>query len=279
MFPFEEILSDATAPDTEGMAWMASPPADILGFPGPCFPPLLPRADLAGSFLSRLAHTVTQPLRSAVNVAERAVETPFQVAERVAMTPFALMSRAANKLPSFPSRSPGGGAPAPMPMPMPDPSAMQDPGTPDGGDDMSSGYQMGQRHPGGHVVGFHLADYLPSFMKSKGAGELLVSSVPGGATAKEAHAIANKALKDGTLNPQHVKGASALLKKARAGHTPSMRKIAALKRAAGSGDPHAEVAMDRLKLVNTLQTGRQTEATGGTSSLRHLRNIGLATLR
>jgi hypothetical protein len=125
-------------------------------------------------------------------------------------------------------------------------------------------------------MGFHFSDYLPSFMRPKSAGELLVSAAPGGVTALAAKNIANKALQDGTLNPDHVRKASATLKAARNGHAGSLRKIARLKQAAGRGDPHAEVALDRLKLVDSIHTGRKTG--GHTSSLRHLRNIGLATL-
>jgi hypothetical protein len=284
MYPFQEIYPPNDA-SKEGLHYMANPPQDVIAGVAE----LAARGDLTGeqvgSFFGRLEHALTQPARSAFNVAERAVTTPFQVAERVAMTPFALMARAANRLPSMPgSGPPGGGARAPGPQ-MPDPTQ-----SPDGGGDDAMSQQDASAgtwmHPGHrhhhygqphHMMGFHLSDLLPDFMKKKPAGELLISAVPGGATALEARNIANKALDDGTLKPEHVTMSSRLLQLAHLGHKPSLAKIAKLKQSAGRGDPHAEVALDRLKLIEAIRSGRR--GGGHTSSLRHLRNVGLATLR
>lgn len=120
---------------------------------------------------------------------------------------------------------------------------------------------------------------MPGFMSnlfSKPAGKLLISAVPGGATAMQARDIANKALADGSLDPAHLKAAAGITKLARQGHKASIAKIAKLKKAAGGGDPHAEVAMDRLKLADSIQHGGASNQT--TSTLRNLRNMGLATL-
>lgn len=313
MYPFREIFPSDDA-SKAGLHYMANPPADIIGHldyedyarrrgvlelaeRGDIDPASLDAeaaADLMGSFFGRLAHAITQPIRSVANVAETAIEVPFQAAERVAMTPFRLLQRGAGYLPGAPRG--GGGAPAPGAGPAAPPSA--DPTqSPDGGgdDSMNADASAGsfwrgvpahrrhhmrrlieaQRLP--HVMGWQFSDYLPSFLRSKPAGELLVSAVPGGATALEAKNIANKALGDGTLKPEHVSMASKLLKLAHLGHGPSVAKIAKLKQSAGRGDPHAEVALDRLKLVESIQGGRKT-GPGTTSSLRHLRNVGLATL-
>lgn len=131
-------------------------------------------------------------------------------------------------------------------------------------------------------MGFGLPDWHPlAFLErhnpfSHPAGELLVSAVPGGVAAKEAHAIASKALKAGTLKPEHLKKAGALTRAARSGHKGSVKKIAQIKQSAGRGDPHAEVALDRLRLADSIQRGGTVEQS--TTSLRHVRNIGLASI-
>ena len=134
------------------------------------------------------------------------------------------------------------------------------------------------------MMGFGLPDWHPlKFLEqhnpfsSTPAGELLVSAVPGGVAAKEAHRIATDALKDGTLKPGHLKKAGNLARAARSGHKGSIAKIAKLKALSGKGNPHAEVAMDRLRLADTLQRGGTVQQS--TTSLRHLRNVGLSTLK
>lgn len=129
--------------------------------------------------------------------------------------------------------------------------------------------------PDWHPLKF-LEDHNP-FKSSTPAGELLVSAVPGGVAAKEAHEIATKALKSGALKPAHLKQAGNLARAARSGHKGSLTKIAAIKHKAGKGDPHAEVAMDRLRLADTIQRGGMVHPS--TTSLRHLRNIGIASLK
>jgi hypothetical protein len=255
--------------------------------------------DGVGSIFGRIAHAATQPFRSVANVAVRAAEVPFQVAERVAMTPFALAARAANALPGMPHGGGGGGAPAPAAAPaMPDDTQPMDPGDGGGDPSMSAGNWMHpskqggrhhhhHRHPGGFrggaLMGFGLPDWHPlNFLErhnpfSHPAGELLVSAVPGGVAAKEAHSIASKALKAGTLKPEHLKKAGSLARAARSGHKGSIKKIAQIKQRAGRGDPHAEVALDRLRLADGIQRGGTVEQS--TTSLRHLRNIGLASLK
>jgi hypothetical protein len=93
------------------------------------------------------------------------------------------------------------------------------------------------------------------FHRAKPAGKLLVSATPGGTTALQAHAIATKALKSGALKPDHLKKAGALTKAGRKGDDKALVKIAGIKAAAAKGNPHAAVALDRLKLANCLQTG------------------------
>jgi hypothetical protein len=243
--------------------------------------------DEAGSFFGRLAHAVTQPMRSVVNVAEKAIETPFQVAERVAMTPFNIVSRLANKLPGGGGGG-GGGAPAAAPGPqIPDSSTPTDPGTDGGGDDPMAGNWMHpsqrrrRRNPA--TMGLGLPDWHPlNWIEEhnpfgKKPGELLVSAVPGGVAAKEAHAIATKALKAGTLKPAHLKAAGNLARAARSGHRGSLKKIAGIKQKAGRGDPNAEVALDRLRLADSIQQGGGVHQS--TTSLRHLRQVGLASLK
>jgi hypothetical protein len=278
-------LLDVFEPHVPDMSLMA--PRGVSGCNG--IDELVMRGDLdpeVGFSLRHLVHDVTQPIRSVANVAEQAATVPFQLAERVAMTPLRLLQAAGNKLPG----APGGGTPAAAPdaAAAPDPSAT-DPGDGEGDPTMNadasgSAWRQGQNHahrhqhhkPRTHVMGFQMSDYLPSFMKSKPAAKLLVSAVPGGATAMEAHDIANKALADGSLNPTHVTMASKLLKLAHLGHKPSIAKIAKLKQSAGRGDPHAEVAVDRLKLVHSIQNGSTTPQTA--TGLGQLRRIGLATL-
>lgn len=134
------------------------------------------------------------------------------------------------------------------------------------------------------VTGFGLPDWHPlKFLEehnpfsSTPAGDLLVSAVPGGVAAKDAHAIATKALKDGTLSPKHLKKAGELARAARGGHKGSIKKIANIKGLAGKGNPHAEVALDRLKLADTIQRGGTIQQS--TTSLSHLRRVGLSTMK
>jgi len=118
---------------------------------------------------------------------------------------------------------------------------------------------------------------LNLFHKAKPAGKLLVSATPGGTTALQAHAIANKAIKSGALKPEHLKKAAALTKAGRKGDDKALVKIASIKAQAGRGDPHAQVALDRIKLAHCLQTGQVCKGGGGTLSRNY--SDGLAALR
>ena len=141
-----------------------------------------------------------------------------------------------------------------------------------------TGFNLPDWHPLAALENMHPLAALERLNPfSKPAGELLVSAVPGGVAAKEAHDIAKKALANGTLKPAHLKKAGDLARAARSGHKGSIAKIAKLKGMAGKGNPHAEVAMDRLKLADTIQRGGTM--TQSTTSLRHLRNIGLSSLK
>lgn len=137
------------------------------------------------------------------------------------------------------------------------------------------GHHHHKRRHNAAAAGFGVPGFIQNFY-NKPAGKLLISAVPGGATALEAHAIAKAALADGSLNPDHLEAAGKITKAARAGHKPSIAKIAKLKHAAGKGNPHAEVAMDRLKLADSIQNGRRSGQT--TTTMRNLRNVGIATL-
>ncbi len=114
------------------------------------------------------------------------------------------------------------------------------------------------------------------FHAVKPAGKLLVSATPGGTTALQAHAIANKALKSGALKPQHLKKAAALTKAGRKGDDKALVKIASIKAAANRGDPHAMVALDRIKLAHCLQTGKPCRGGGGALSQSY--SVGLRVL-
>lgn len=133
------------------------------------------------------------------------------------------------------------------------------------------------------MTGFSLPDWHPLAALerinpfSSSATKLLVSAVPGGVAATEAHAIATKALKDGSLNPAHLKKAGDLARAARSGHKGSIKKIANVKKLAGQGNPAAEVAMDRLRLADSIQQGGMVQQS--TTSLRHLRQVGLSSLK
>jgi hypothetical protein len=232
--------------------------------------------DAAGFSLSSIVHAATAPIRTVASIAHRA-----------AMAPLYGLEKAVNAItPGAPGGGGGGvvgGASAPAPD---DPSAAApDPGD-GGGDPDMSGMHLGRhKHRRHHhaVTGFSLPDWHPLKALERinpfgnKAGELLVSAVPGGVAAKEAHSIAKKALANGTLKPAHLKKAGDLARAARSGHKGSLAKIATIKHKAGKGDPHAEVAMDRLRLADTIQRGGTIRQS--TTSLRHLRQVGLATLK
>lgn len=134
----------------------------------------------------------------------------------------------------------------------------------------------GQPAPTAAAMGWSWSDLNP--FKSK-AGKLLVSTVPGGATAIQAHDIAAKALKNGTLSPEHLKKAGALAKAGRRGDKKALGKIAAIKHAAGKGNAHAEVALDRIKLAHSIQTGTRSPAgPAGGNAISRTFKAGLATI-
>lgn len=264
-------------PNTDGMYYMSGNGwegfKEIAG--DPCA-----AVDLSGSFFGKLKHAAASPFHAAANIVDTAISTPLNMATRIAATPFVLANRAVNAI--TPS-SPGGGSPgapsaSPSPMDAPSPDGQGDPNMSD-----ASGSFWGGMHPRHHHHRHAMSGFgLPSFLKKLNpfdhpAGKLLVSATPGGVTALEAHSIATKALKNGDLDPKHLKAAGALTKAARSGHKKSIAKIAKVKQLAGRGDPHAEVALDRLKLADSIQRGHTSHRT--TSSLKNLRNLGLATLR
>jgi hypothetical protein len=195
----------------------------------------------------------------------------------------------------------GGGAPAPMP----DQQQQTDQPSDDGqaAPDSTEGIYMQPGHvyellQGAHghgrgrghrrhfhrrtvdpsLLGFSLRDHLPGFLRSDASKKLLISTVPGGATAMQAHAIAKKALKKGDLDPKHLKAAGDLAKRGRAGDTAALTKIAKLKAAAGRGDRNAEIALDRIKLAHCIQTGKGCKPTHGTGTLASLHRAGDAAL-
>lgn len=267
-------------PDTEGMHYMSGMSFDTDGrWEG--FQEIAgdPCADLSGSFMSRLKHTASTPFRAAANVVSTAVETPFNIASRVAQTPFVLANRAANAI--LPS-APGGGSPAAASSPAPQPDMPSPDGGGDPNMDAAAGWRGHPRHRHHHhhpaIAGFGMPSFLSKLNPfSHPAGKLLVSATPGGVSAIAAHKIASDALKDGSLDPKHLKAAGALTKAARKGHKKSIAKIARVKQLAGRGDPHAEVALDRLKLADSIQRGSHSHRT--TTSLANLRHLGLSTLR
>jgi hypothetical protein len=114
------------------------------------------------------------------------------------------------------------------------------------------------------------------------AGKLLVSATPGGMSALAAKAIAEKALKNGTLKPAHLKKAGALTKAGRAGDPAALQKIGNIKARAGKGDPAAEKALDTIKIAQCVQTGRYCGPTarggGLPGALRRLRHMGEQTI-
>lgn len=228
--------------------------------------------DEAGFSLRSMVSTATEPLRVVANTAHRA-----------AMAPLYGLQRAVNAVTPGP---PGGGgrSPGASPGAGPSPDQPQDPGDGGEGADMS-GHHTGWKHfhpgnvgfRGGHV-GFAPMDFLRHHSPfGHPAGKLLVSAVPGGVAATQAHSIASKALADGTLKPAHLKKAGILARFARGGHRGSIKKIAGIKAAAGRGDPHAEVALDRLRLADSIQRGGFVPQR--TTHLAHLRQIGLSTLK
>jgi hypothetical protein len=249
------------------------------------YPGYAPINATAGSFLSRIKHAVTAPVSAIANIAERGALAPFAAAQRVANA----------VLPGMPGG--GGGGAGPQISPMPDP-ALSDPGS-DGASDPNADsagnfftkgprmhrHHLHHRHPAA-MTGFEMPQWLRHPIDSlehlnpfsHPAGELLVSAVPGGVAAAEAHKIATKALKNGTLKPEHLKKAGSLASAARGGHKGSIKKIAQIKSAAGKGNPHAEVALDRLKLADSIQRGGTIQHSG-MSSIKHTRNVGLAAIR
>lgn len=267
-------------PPAEGMHYMSSPPQTIIG----------EWDDASGSFMSSLKRTVSSPFRAVGTIASTAIQTPFNVATRIATTPFNILNRAANALPdaTAPGGGGGGGAPAAAA-----PDQPMSPGDGEGEAPMDmSGFPHHFPHfPHGGHHGHHGRGHMPHWRAagwgmpnlsrlnpfSHPAGKLLVSATPGGVAATQAHAIAKKALKSGDLKAEHLKKAGVLTKNARAGHRGSIKKIAKIKKLAGQGNPHAEVALDRLKMADAIQRGGRIHH-GGTSSLSHLRNIGIATL-
>lgn len=119
---------------------------------------------------------------------------------------------------------------------------------------------QGWRAQNAAAMGFSLRNL---FHRAKPAGKLIVSATPGGTTALQAHALATKALKSGALKPDHLKKAAALTKAGRKGDDKALVKIANIKAQANKGNPHAAVALDRLKLANCLQTGAACKGSGG----------------
>jgi hypothetical protein len=129
------------------------------------------------------------------------------------------------------------------------------------------------RHGGGHagnpannnpaVMGWGLSSLNPW---GSSTGRLLVSAVPGGVAATQAHDIAKRALRDGSLKPEHLHKASDLVKRGKHGDQAALVKIATIKHHAGRGDPNAAVALDRLKLAHSIHSGqpiRQSHGHGG----------------
>ncbi len=90
----------------------------------------------------------------------------------------------------------------------------------------------------------------------KQIGRLLVSNMPGGATALQAAALARRGLKSGDLKPNQLQAAGKLTSAGRAGDSASLARMAAIRKRAGRGDPAAEKALDTLKLAQCIQTGR-----------------------
>lgn len=107
-------------------------------------------------------------------------------------------------------------------------------------------------------------------------GKLLVSATPGGVTALAAKGIAEKALKNGNLKPEHLQKAGKLTKAGRTGDPAALAKIAAIKKQAATGDPAAEKALDTVKIAQCIQTGRYCgpQRLGLVSSLSNLRRLG-----
>lgn len=95
-----------------------------------------------------------------------------------------------------------------------------------------------------------------SFPWSTNTTKLLVSQLPGGAAAVAAHDIAVKAIKNGDLKPEHLHKAHQLVAAGKRGDRGALMKIAGLKKGAGRGNPHAEKALDTVKLAHHLQSGR-----------------------
>lgn len=300
----EDAIPYFHLPDTYGMHYSSTPPQEIAEpAPWEMQQMITPTpdtrlaeqmldagldADTMGSIFSHLKHAVASPFRAAANIADTVVSTPFNIASRIVQTPFNIANRAANAILPGGGGGGGGGGGAPS-MPPPDPSPADAP--PDGGGDPTmsadaSGFAfrgMPIPHPHHHrhhhhhaMTGFGLPSWLHNPFAAP-AGKLLISTVPGGATALQAKDIANKALKNGDLKPEHVKAAAALTKAARSGDHTALGKIAKIKKAAGGGDPHAETALDRLKLVDCIQSGRKSQP-GKTSTIRHAYNSGLATI-
>lgn len=157
----------------------------------------------------------------------------------------------------------------------------------EGESDMTQGLESALRGALDRKRGAHLQDFAGFSLRnlvSKGggvargpAGKLLVSTVPGGASAMQAHAIANKALKTGALKPAHLKAAGALAKRGRAGDDHALVKIAAIKQKAAKGDPHAAKALDTIKLAHCIQTGQKCAPSSG-GKVRRLHSAGLATI-
>lgn len=129
---------------------------------------------------------------------------------------------------------------------------------------------------------------MPSFFRRAGgaassatrnpAGKLLISAVPGGASALAARDIANKALKTGDLKPQHLKAAGELTRRGRAGDQGALMKIAQIKQKAGRGDRNAEVALDRIKLAHCIQSGKACGPSRGGGTLRRHYAAGADTM-
>jgi hypothetical protein len=87
-------------------------------------------------------------------------------------------------------------------------------------------------------------------------GKTLISFLPYGATAVQAHSLATRALKSGDLQPQHLKAAGDLTRAGRSGNDTALVRIAAIKRQADQGDPAARKALDTLRIAHTIQTGQ-----------------------
>lgn len=125
-------------------------------------------------------------------------------------------------------------------------------------------------HGGGHagnpaMMGWGLSSLNPF---GSPAGRLLVSAVPGGVAATQAHDIAKRALRDGSLKPEHLHKASDLVKRGKHGDQAALVKIATIKHHAGRGDPHAGVALDRLKLAHSIHSGQPIHNAGHQGKLR-----------